>query len=182
MSDKNYIHPAQKRQEEHEKRKEKKKKKRGLLWFLLILLLIAALIGGIGFGQGWFDGKGKSEEDTSGSEDPAVERTIPEESQDDSSESPKTPVALKISGSTYIYNDSVRTLEQLKSDFSVLDKSAVIIEITDDNAVANAVQSLHDLLGELGIAYSDIPAVTTAPESSSSAETTTTQAETTPLV
>ena len=179
MSNKNYIHPAQKRQDEHEKRKEKKKKKRGLIWFLLILLLLAALLGGIGWGQGWFDGKGKSEDtDTSGS-DSQVERTIPESQADESSEA-RTPVALKISGSSYIYNDNLRTLEQLKGDLAVLDKNGVIIEITDDNAVANAMKNLHDLLNELGLAYSDVPSVTTttAAADSSAAETTTTAATT----
>ena len=174
MSDKDYIHPAQKRQEEHEKRKEKKKKKRGLLWFLLLLLLLAALLGGIGWGQGWFDGKGKTEDTNTSGSDSVADRTIPEVSQPDDSSESKTPVSIKISGSTYIYNDSVRTLEQLKSDLSVLDKSGVIIEIKDDNAVVNAMQSLKDLLDELELSYSDVPAVTSAPVSSAPETTTTT--------
>ena len=182
MSNKNYIHPAQRRQDEHERRKEKKKKKRGLVWFLLILLLLAALLGGIGWGQGWFDGKGKTQETNTSGSDSQVERTVPESQPDDSSEA-RTPVALKISGSTYIYNDNVRTLEQLKNDLGILNKEGVIIEIKDDNAVANAVQSLHELLNELGLAYSDVPAVTvtTAPESSA-AETTTTTTTAGPVV
>ncbi|SDB05487.1 hypothetical protein SAMN02910317_00214 [Ruminococcaceae bacterium FB2012] len=180
MSSKNYIHPAQKRQEEHEKRKEKKKKKRGLLWFLVLLLLLAALLGGIGWGQGWFDGKGKTNDTNTSGSDSVAERTIPEASQPDDSSEARTPVAIKISGSTYIYNDSVRTIEQLKNDLSVLDKNNVIIEITDDNAVANAMQSLHELLDEVGLAYSDVPAVTAAPVSSAPEITTTTT--TAPLV
>ena len=96
---------------------------------------------------------------------------------------PKTPVSLKVSGSAYIYNGSERTLDELKKEFGVYDKATVIIEITDDNAVANAIQNLHDMLIELGLAYSDIPAATSAAESST-AETTTTTAATTaaPLV
>lgn len=179
MNDKNYIHPAQKRQEEHEKRKGKKRKKRGLLWFLLLLLLLAALLGGIGFGQGWFDGKGKTDnDDASGSDDSVIDRSVTS-SEDDSSEAAKTPVTIKVSGSTYIYNDSVRTLEQLKSDLSVLDKNAVIIEIRDDNAVANAFQGIHDLLTELGLPYSDVPAVT---EATTTTAADSSAAETTPLV
>ena len=174
MSDKDYIHPAQKRQEEHEKRKGKKKKKRGLLWLLVLLLLLAALLGGIGWGQGWFDGKGKTEDTNTSGSDSVADRTVPEGSQPDDSSESRTPVAIKISGSTYIYNDNVRTLEQLKNDLSVLNKDGVIIEITDDNAVANAMQSLHELLDEVGLAYSDVPAVTAAPVSSAPEVTTTT--------
>ena len=176
MANKDYIHPAQKRQEEHEKRKEKKKKKRGFLWFLLLLLLLAALLGGIGWGQGWFSGKGNDNDSSAGGTESAAERTIPEESsQADESSEARTPVAIKVSGSSYIYNDTLRTIEQLRTDLSVLDKNAVIVEITDDNAVANAMMSLHELLDELSVAYTDIPAVTvTTAADSSAAETATT--------
>ena len=185
MSDKKYIHPAQKRQDEHEKRKEKKKKKRGFLWFLLLLLLLAALLGGIGWGQGWFNGKGKTEDTNASGSDSAVERTVPEESQADESSAARTPVAIKVSGSSYIYNDSLRTYDQLKNDLSVLDKNAVIIEITDDNAVANAMMDLHSLLEELALPFSDIPAAagtTASAADSSSAETVTTTTAAQPLV
>lgn len=183
MSNKDYIHPAQKRQEDHEKRKGKKKKKKGLLLLLLLLLLLA--LGGIGWGTGWFSGEGKSNSDNSGTADSTPDRAVTVDSQpeeDSSSEPERTPVKLKVSGSVYIYNDMVRTLEQLKTDFSVLDKSTVIIEVQDDNAVANAIQGIHDLLSELGLSYSDIQlnVTTTAPDSSSQAETTTTT--TAPLV
>ena len=174
MNDRNYIHPAQKRQEEHEKRKGKKKKRRGLLWLLLLLLLLGFGLG-LGFGMGWFDGKGKDSGSTGTSADStasAAESIAEESSQDESSEAPKTPVRVKVSGSTYIYNDSIRTLEQLKTDLSLLDKSAVIIEIADDNGVANAIQSLHELLGEIGLPYSDVPFGTS--DSSSTANVTTT--------
>lgn len=181
MSNKDYIHPAQKRQDDHEKRKEKKKKKRGFLWFLLLLLLLAALIGGIGWGQGWFEGKGEGQAESTpaGDGESTVERTIPEESEADESSEARTPVSIKISGSSYIYNDNLRTLEQLKGDLEILDKNGVIIEITDDNAVANAMQSLHELLDELGVKYSDVPAATTttAPESQPEETTTTTKPE-----
>ena len=184
MANKDYIHPAQKRQEEHEKRKEKKKKKRGFLWFLLLLLLLAALLGGIGWGQGWFSGKGNTEDTNTSGSDSAAQRTIPDESsQADESSEARTPVAIKVSGSSYIYNDGVRTIEQLKNDLSVLDKNAVIIEITDDNAVANAMMSLHELLDELSVAYTDIPVTTvTTAADSSAAEVTTTSATAAALV
>lgn len=161
MSDKNYIHPAQKRQAEHEKRKEKKKKKRGLLWFLLILLLIALLIGGIGWGQGWFEGKGEGKGDAESTPAAQTSSTVDETSSvtEDSSkteEAAKTPVAVKISGSKYVYNGAEKTLDELKTEFASLDKDKNIVEITDDGAVANAVSSLHEMLDGLGIAYTDI--------------------------
>ncbi|MBR6044962.1 MAG: hypothetical protein IKP47_04925 [Ruminococcus sp.] len=168
MDDKKYIHPAQKRQAEHEKRKEKKKKKRGLLWLLLLLLLIALLIGGIGFGQGWFDGKGENEGDgkstTSSADTSSQDQTS---SVDESSEAAKESVKVEISGSSYTFKGAEKTLEELKTELAALDKSKVIVEIADSDAVANAVSTLHDVLDELGIAYTDTAAAT--PESSSEA-------------
>lgn len=179
------ISAVKKKSEDHEKRKVKKKRKRGLFWLVVLLLILLLALGGIGWGTGWFSGEGKSNSDNSGTADSTPDRAVTVDSQpeeDSSSEPERTPVKLKVSGSVYIYNDMVRTLEQLKTDFSVLDKSTVIIEVQDDNAVANAIQGIHDLLSELGLSYSDIQlnVTTTAPDSSSQAETTTTT--TAPLV
>ena len=171
MSDKNYIHPAQKRQEEHEKRKEKKKKKRGLLWLLILLLLIALLIGGIGWGQGWFKGKGENEgsDTTSGSAESTSYVSESSSVTEDSSlaEAEKVSVAVTVSGSKYILNGTEKTLDELKTEFSSLDKAASVIAIADEGAVANAVSSLHDMLNELGLPYSDL--IPAAADSSSEA-------------
>ena len=90
-------------------------------------------------------------------------------SSDESSEAEKTTVTVKVSGSTYIYNGSERTLEELKSDMGVLDKNAVIIEVVDDTAVANAVTSLHELLDDIGLSYTDTTAAPAADDTSSEA-------------
>lgn len=160
-NNKEYIHPAQERQENHEKRRQKKKKKKGLIFLVIIILLIVALIMlmnylGLGFGGGKGDG-GESK-----GSDSAVSSVS--SAADESSQVEKTAVTLKISGSSYIYGDKVYTLDEFKEVAAVMDKNTVIIEIADDNAVANAVENMHALLDELGLSYSDKPYESSQPD------------------
>ena len=158
MANKNYIHPAQKRQEEHEKRKNKKKKKRGLLWLLLLLLLLLGIGLGLGLGLGWFDGKGDGDGDGDGKTTiSAVEGNDSTASTaEDSSATEKTSVKLKISGDKYVYDGSELSLEDLKTKLSELDKTKTVIEVTDDGAVANAVTALKEMLDSIGLPFTGI--------------------------
>ena len=166
MANNNYIHPAQRRQEEHEKRKEKKKKKRGLLWLLLILLLLAALLGGLGFGMGWFDGKGDGSSGNDGSTAAATQATQAEtqKAPEDSKPAQKTTVSITVEGKEYVYNGKKFNLDDIKKELGTLDKAATVVEIVDSNAIEDDLKALKDALKELGIetAESQAPAVTTA--------------------
>lgn len=154
MANKEYIHPAEERQERHEKEQKNKKKKKKFAGLLVLVLLIAALILlmnylGLGFGGGKGSGdSGKSETSSSAKADASSEET--------SSEVEKMVVTVKISGSTYIYGDRVYTIDEFKDNIAApMNKDTVVIELLDDNAVANAVENMHSMLDELGISYVD---------------------------
>ena len=120
MSNKNYIHPAQKRQDEHEKKKNKKKKKRSLLWLLLLLLLLLGIGLGLGLGLGWFGDKGDGDGDTKSVVQSDGSQA---DSKEDASEATeKTAVKVRITGDKYVYEDTELTLEDLKTKLSGLDR------------------------------------------------------------
>lgn len=156
MSNKNYIHPAQKRQDEHEKKKNKKKKKRSLLWLLLLLLLLLGIGLGLGLGLGWFDGKGDGDGDGDTKSVVQADGSQADSKEDVSEATEKTAVKVKIAGDKYIYEDAELTLEDLKTKLSALDKTTTIIEVTDENAVANAVTSLKEMLESVGLSFTGI--------------------------
>lgn len=136
-----------------DKKDEKKKKKRGVPWLLIILILLLFLIGGVGFGMGWFD----SNSENDGTDASSVADTSASDSkEDESSAADKTTVAVKISGDKYVYDGADLTLEDLKSKLQGLDKATTIIEVTDDDAVENAVTSLKEMLDSLSLSYTGI--------------------------
>lgn len=156
MSDnREYIHPVEEMQEKHEKKLMKKKKKKRFILMLIILLLLIAIFMlmnhlGIGLGR-------KSGDDSGAGEESAQSTASQDESPaaDESSETEKIAVQLRISGSTYIFADKVYTLEEFEKIAAVMDKNAVVIELCDDNAVSEAVNDMHSMLDGLGIAYTD---------------------------
>ncbi|MGN0624514.1 MAG: hypothetical protein ACI4JA_11295 [Oscillospiraceae bacterium] len=153
-NNKEYIHPAQERQDNHEKKRQKKKKKKGFVFLLIIILLLIALLMLMNYlGLGFGGGKGDGGESKASASSAAAESSVP----DESSQAEKTAVTVKISGSSYIYGDKVYTLDEFRQVASVMDKDSVIIELADDNAVANAVENMHSLLDELELSYSDKP-------------------------
>lgn len=154
MANNNYIHPAQKRQDEHEKKKNKKKKKRSLLWLLLLLLLLLGIGLGLGLGMGWFDGKGDGDGDTKSVVQ--GDGSQADSKDDTSSAAEKTAVKVKIAGDKYVYDGAELTLEDLKTKLSGLDKATTIIEVTDENAVANAVTALKEMLDSVGLPFTGI--------------------------
>lgn len=152
QNNREYIHPAEELQEKHEKKRLKKKKKKRFIFMLIILLLLIAVLLFMNYlGLGLGGGKGEGGE-SSGKMSSAVQENI---SADESSEAEKTVIQLRISGSTYIYGDKVYTLEEFKDFAAVMDKDTAVIELCDDNAVANAVEKMHSMLDELGIPYTD---------------------------
>ena len=52
---------------------------------------------------------------------------------------------VKVSGSTYIYQGQVKTIEEIKTIVSNM-KDNVVIRITDDNATKNAMDDLKIML------------------------------------
>ena len=126
---------------ERQTKKLKKKKKRRLLLLLLLLLLLGSvglLMGLLGLfpGMGDDDGDGGSSKASSSSaSSSAVETT--------------TTAAPTVSGSTYIYQGQVKTLEEIKTIVSNM-KENVTIRITDDNATKNAMDNLVNMLTDSG--------------------------------
>ncbi len=150
----NYIHPAQEKQEKHEKKRQKKKKNKTLIFLIVLALLIVCLLllfNALGLGLGGGKGEGDGGKDSSSAAESAADSSVP----DDSSEVEKNVFRVRISGSSYICDDKVYTLDEFKTFVEVMDKNTVIIELLDDNAVTNAVESMHSMLDELQISYTD---------------------------
>ena len=132
---------------ERQTKKLKKKKKRRLLLLLLLLLLLGSvglLMGLLGLfpGMGDDDGDGGSSKASSSSaSSSAVETTT--------TAAPTVYDDVKVSGSTYIYQGQVKTLEEIKTIVSNM-KENVTIRITDDNATKNAMDNLVNMLTDSG--------------------------------
>ncbi len=137
-----------KRPDDRKKQKQKKKRGGGLLLLLILLLLLLALLGGLGFGLGWFDGDGKSSGDSNDSKSSSVDRTV-----EDSSAADKDVVSITVKGSDYEMNGKTMTLEEVKTELGSFDKTAVTVEITDEEAIEGAYKSLTDALDELGFKH-----------------------------
>ncbi|WP_124097921.1 hypothetical protein [Ruminococcus sp. Marseille-P6503] len=155
MSDnRKYIHPAEEMQERHEKKRMMKKKKKRIIFMLIILLALIAVCMLMRYLE---IGLVKKNTDSSEAGRESAQSSAPEESltTDESSETEKIAVQLRISGSTYIYADKVYTLAEFEKIAEIIDRDAVVIELCDDNAVADAVNDMHSMLDGLGIAYED---------------------------
>ena len=144
--------------------KNEKKKSKFLPVIIVLLLIIAVLmiVASLGFGGGLGSGNGDgdnnsssgvsenssddSTENTQASESPAETETIPEET----TESIKY-LDVTVSGDIYLVNDVEKTLD----DFISLAKDSDnnVVRITDDNAVADAMDSLISTLESNNIQY-----------------------------
>lgn len=130
--------------ERNGKKEKKKKKGKGGLVLLIILLLLLALLWlmnylGLGFGFG--KGSGGS---SSGSESTAASTS------DSNTDTTKTTVTVTVKGSTYVYNGSELTLDDLKTKLGELDKDKTVIELKDDGAVENAMADAKSAIEGLG--------------------------------
>lgn len=167
---------------ERQNKKLKKKKKKRLLLLLLILLLLCSIglmMGMLGLFPGMGDDGSESESDGTSSSMSAVDTSS---SQPETVTTPTTEAEpalyddVKVSGSTYIYQGQVKTLEEIKTIVSNM-KENVVIRITDDNATKNAMDNLTNMLTDSGRSFSrnemSSPSGTSSDaESSSQAETT----------
>lgn len=132
---------------ERQNRKLKKKKKKRLLLLLVILLLLGSL--GLMLSlTGLLPGMG----DDDGDDGSAAASKTDSSAVSSSSQTETTPTAIeivyddvKVSGSTYIYQGQVKTLEEIKTIISNM-KENVVIRITDDNATKNAMDNLTNML------------------------------------
>ena len=87
---------------------------------------------GLGFGGG--KGSGKSKDSNS-----EKETTISRSSVGNS-------VSVRVSGSDYYYNDGKVTLKELEGTIQELGDN-VVVTITDDGAIQNAMEALTDMIG-----------------------------------
>ena len=128
---------------ERKNKKLKKKKKRRLLLLLLLLLLLGGgglLMGMFGLLPGFGDSSsGSDSASSSTASSSAAETTTTTEAE------PTIYVDIKVSGSSYIYEGTVKTLEEVKSTITTM-KDNVVVRITDDNATKNAMDNLKSML------------------------------------
>ncbi len=129
---------------EKQKKNQKKKKKKRLVTLLFVIIFIAAVILlmrylGIGFGGG------KGEGGESSGSDKSVSSSVSDESQTSSQTTtpavPKEYIGIKVSGSTYLYQGSEITLDNLTETIRLMSDNVVVL-ITDDNATKNAMDAL----------------------------------------
>ena len=142
---------------ERKNKKLKKRKKKRLLIMLLILLLLILAFLLLRFGFGLGTGKGSSGSEA-GADSPS--------SSSEKATTAEAPVFVdvKVSGSSYIYENQVKTLDEIKSTISTM-KDNVVIRITDDNATKNAMDDLTKMLGDANRKYQRTEG-NTAPDSS----------------
>lgn len=151
---------------ERQNKKLKKKKKKRLLVLLIILLLLCSV--GLAMGMlGLFPGMGDDGSESGSSETSSQSTDDTSSSQADTTTSavPTVYDDVKVSGSTYIYQGQVKTLEEIKTIVSNM-KENVVIRITDDNATKNAMDNLTNMLADSNRSFSRTE-VTTGADSSS---------------
>ena len=162
--------------ERQNKKLKKKRKKR-----LLLLLLILLLLGSIGLMMGllglfpWMndgdgdggDSSGKNSSSSAVSSSQAETTTTKEQFVYDD---------VKVSGSTYIYQGQVKTLEEIKTIISNM-KDNVVIRISDDNATKNAMDNLKNMLADAKRTFISGETNDSSSGSSSSASESSSQAE-----
>lgn len=152
---------------------QEKKKKTDFVSVLAVIMLIIAIIMiiaalGFGGGSGNGDGSGNSgtniSESTDNQEDsgetPEKEISATEESSAEESETEVSPekliyIQVTVSGNTYVMDDAETTLDAVIESAS---GDNIVVRITDDNAVADAMDSLISALDEKGIQYIELTA------------------------
>lgn len=161
---------------ERQNKKLKKKRKKRLLLLLLILLLLGSI--GLMMGLlGLFPWMG--DDDGSGGDSSGAKNS----SSVSSSQAETTTTAeqfvyddVKVSGSTYIYQGQVKTLEEIKTIISNM-KDNVVIRISDDNATKNAMDNLKNMLADAKRTFISGETNDSSSGSSSSASESSSQAE-----
>ena len=135
--------------DERNGKEKKKKKSKAPLLFIVLLLLIAALLLlmnylGLGFGGGKGDGGSSN-----GNESVAAT------ADDSNTATEKTTVVITVKGTSYVYDGSELTLDELKTKLSELDKEKTVIELKDDGAVENAMADAKSAVEGAGLSVVD---------------------------
>lgn len=158
---------------ERENKKLKKKRKKRLLGLVAVIIIALAIILllsylGLGLGGGKGNGGAESVSESSSVAETTVSTTV-------TTEAPKILVDIKVSGSTYIYDGQEISLDDFKAKLATMNDN-VVISITDDNATANAMTDLEEMLDSEGRQFTiaqaktDSSAVDSLSESSESEE------------
>jgi len=144
---------------------ENQKKESNFIPILVVLLLIIAILmiavslgfgGGLGSGNG--NGSSVSSDNSSVSEDSSSDNSETKDTQSsetDESVTEKTTEAVTyidvtVSGSAYIMDGNETTLDAVTETAS---DDNIVVRIKDDNAVADAMDSLISALDEKNISY-----------------------------
>lgn len=146
-----------------EKNEKKKSKFLPVLVVLLLIIAILMIIASLGFGGGFGSGNGNSD---GGNSKISSENSVDDSSDNDNiSETDETTTELlpeettetirymeiTVSGDTYFMNDNEKTLDAFISLAS--DSENIVVKIIDDNAVADAMESLISALENNNIQY-----------------------------
>ncbi len=148
-----------------EKKEKKKSKFLPVLVVLLLIIAILMIIASLGFGGGFGSGNGNGDGGNSNSKissensvaDSADNDNIPETDETTTETLPEeTTEAIRymeitVSGDTYFINSAEKTLDDFIS--LATDDENTVVRITDDNAVADAMESLISALENNNIQY-----------------------------
>lgn len=126
-------------------KKDKKKKGKVPVFLIILFLLLAALFLlmqwlGLGFGGGKGEGG-------SGNGNESVAATA----DDSNNATEKTNIKIEVKGSTYVYDGSEHTLDELKTKLSELDKDTSVVEFVDNGAVENAMADAKAAAADAGV-------------------------------
>ena len=143
---------------------EKNGKKNSILPIIVVILLIIAILmivlslgfgGGLGSGNGNGDGNtsivsensssDNTEENTQVSETTETSETVTEETTE-----AVTYLDITVSGNTYLLDGNETTIDDITETAG---DDNIVVRITDDNAVADAMESLISALDEKNISY-----------------------------
>lgn len=148
------------------KEKKENNKKGSVLGIIAVILLVIAialillgLFGGIGFGNGDGTGTGSgngvesSVAENSGNQEDGAESSEAEETEPPTEEETETEpeviyIDVTVSGSSYLMDDSETTID----DITKAAENAAV-RITDDSAVADAMDALISALDGAGISH-----------------------------
>lgn len=136
--------------------KEKKKSaKGGALLIIILLLIIAALVALLlldPFGWGIFGGGGSSTGGT-GSGSATQSTTVAAAAESTEPQKQTVFIEVRISGATYIYNDSEASAEDIINAAKNAEGDEIIVRIKDDSATENAVSDLTAALDKENISW-----------------------------
>ena len=146
------------------KKEENKKKKNidfvSVLALFMLIIAVLMIIAGLGFGKGFGfgngDGSGSGNSDNtsiSENQETSGETAENEPAEETTAEIPPESVIyiqVTVSGSTYVTDGNETTLESITE---IAKGDNIIVRITDDNAVADAMDNLISALEENNISY-----------------------------